>query len=75
MKISVEKTKLMTNTTIGINREIKINRQKLGTVTPFYWLIGSHEDSKTESSLEDSTRQKNPNKVEDNLESKQDTYW
>ena len=35
MEISVKKTKLMTNTTSGINTEIKINGQKLETVTSF----------------------------------------
>ena len=29
MEISVEKTKLMTNNTTGINTEIKVNEQKL----------------------------------------------
>ena len=33
MEISAEKTKLMTNNTSGINIEIKINGQKLETVT------------------------------------------
>ena len=33
MKINAEKTKLMTNNTSGINTEIKVNRQKLETVT------------------------------------------
>ena len=38
MEISVEKTKLMTNNPSGINTEIKINGQKLETVTSFkYW--------------------------------------
>ena len=32
MKISAEKTKLMTNNTSGINTEIKVNGQKLETV-------------------------------------------
>ena len=35
MEISAEKTKLMTNNTSGINREIKVNGQKLETVTRF----------------------------------------
>ena len=35
MEISAEKTKLMTNNTSGINKEIKVNRQKLETVTSF----------------------------------------
>ena len=32
MDISAEKTKLMTNSANGIQREIKVNGQKLGTV-------------------------------------------
>ena len=35
MEISAGKTKLMTNNTSGINTEIKINEQKLKTVTSF----------------------------------------
>ena len=35
MKISAEKTKVMTNNTSGINTEIKVNGQKLETVTSF----------------------------------------
>ena len=38
MEISAKKTKLMTNTTSGINTEIKINGQKLETVTSFKYL-------------------------------------
>ena len=38
MEISVEKTKLMTNNTSGINTEIKVNGQKLQTVTSFKYL-------------------------------------
>ena len=38
MEISAEKTKLMTNNTSGINTEIKINIQKLETVTSFKYL-------------------------------------
>ena len=38
MKISVKKTKLMTNNTSGINTEIKVNGQKLETVTSFKYL-------------------------------------
>ena len=33
MEISAEKTKLITNNTSGINREIKVNGQKLETIT------------------------------------------
>ena len=35
MEISAEKTKLMTNNTSGINTEIRVNGQKLETVTSF----------------------------------------
>ena len=35
MEISAEKTKLMTNNTSGINTEIKVNGQRLETVTSF----------------------------------------
>ena len=35
MEISAEKTKLMSNNTSGINTEIKVNGQKLETVTSF----------------------------------------
>ena len=38
MEISVETTKLMTNNTSGLNTEIKVNRQKLDTVTSFKYL-------------------------------------
>ena len=54
MKISAEKTKLMTNNTSGINTEIKVNGQKLETVTNFKYL-GSEiplQDSKNNSSID-----------------------
>ena len=38
METSAEKTKLMTNNTSGINTEIKVNGQKLETVTSFKYL-------------------------------------
>ena len=38
MEISAEKAKLMTNNTSGINTEIKVNGQKLETVTRFKYL-------------------------------------
>ena len=38
MEISAEKIKLVTNDTSGINMEIKINGQKLETVTSFKYL-------------------------------------
>ena len=50
MEISAEKTKLMTNNTSGINTEIKVNRQKLETLTDFKYLssVITHEGSKPE---------------------------
>ena len=50
MEISTEKTKLMTNNTSGINIEIKVNRQKLKTVTSFQYLgsVITDEGSKPE---------------------------
>ena len=38
IKISAEKTKLMTNSANDIQRKIKVNGQKLGTVTSFKYL-------------------------------------
>ena len=38
MEISAEKTKLMTNNTRGINTGIKVNGQKIETVTSFNYL-------------------------------------
>ena len=51
MEISAEKTKLMTNNTSGINKEIKLNWQKLETVTSFKCLdsVVSDEGLKSET--------------------------
>ena len=38
MEISAEKTKLMTNSTNGIKRVIKVTGQKMGTVTSIKYL-------------------------------------
>ena len=50
MEISARKTKLMTNNTSGINTEIKVNGQKLETVTSFKYLdsVMTDEGSKLE---------------------------
>ena len=50
MEISAEKTKLMTNSANGIQIEIKVNGQKLGTVTSFKYLgaVVSDDGSKPE---------------------------
>ncbi|WP_419587619.1 hypothetical protein, partial [Thiolapillus sp.] len=50
MEISAEKTKLTTNNTSGINTEIKVNGQKLETVTSFKYLglVITDEGSKPE---------------------------
>ena len=50
MEISVEKTKLITSNTSGINTEIKVSGQKLETVTSFKYLssVLTDEGSKPE---------------------------
>ena len=50
MEISAEKTKLMTNNTSGVNAEIKVNGQRLETVTSFKYLgsVITDEGSKPE---------------------------
>ena len=50
MEISAKKTKLITNNTSGINTEIKVNGQKLETVTSFKYLgsVITDESSKPE---------------------------
>ena len=50
MEISAEKTKLMTNNASGINSEIKVNGQRLETVTSFKYLgsVITDEGSKPE---------------------------
>ena len=50
MEISAKKTKLMTNNTSGINTEIKVNGQKIETVTSFKYLgsVITNEGSKPE---------------------------
>ena len=53
MEISTKKTKLMTNNTSGINREIKVSGQRLETVTSFKYLgsVITDEGSKPEICL------------------------
>ena len=50
MEFSVEKTKLMTNSANGIQREINVKGQRLGTVTSFKYLgaVVSDDGSKPE---------------------------
>ena len=50
MEISAEKTKLMTNYTSDISTEIKVNGEKLETVTRFKYLgsVITNEGSKPE---------------------------
>ena len=50
MEISSEKIKLMTNSPNGIQREIRVKGQKLGTLTSFKYLgvVVSDDDSKPE---------------------------
>ena len=44
MEISAEKTKLITNSAYGIQREIKVKGQKLGTATSFKYLAAVISD-------------------------------
>ena len=50
MEIGAEKNKLMTSSANGIQREIKVKRQKLGTITSFKYLgaVVSDDSSKPE---------------------------
>ena len=50
MEISANQTKLMANNASGINTEIKVNEQKLETVTSFKYLgsVKTDEGSKPE---------------------------
>ena len=70
MEISAMKTKLMTNNTSGINTEIKVNGQKLETVTSFKYLgsVITDEDFQTRDTLQDSTGNSSFDKVENSLE-------
>ena len=53
MEISAEKTKLMTKNTSGINKHIKVNEQKLETVTSFkYQACNTLKDSTDNSSTD-----------------------
>ena len=45
MEISAEKTKPMTNSAYGIQREIKEKEQKLGTITSFKYLVAIVSDN------------------------------
>ena len=58
MEISAEKTNLMTNNTSGINTEIKVNGQKLETVTSLKYLgsVITDEGSKPEILLRIATK-------------------
>ena len=70
MDISAEKTKLMTNNTSGINTEIKVNGQKLETVTSFKYLCSviTDEGSKPEITLQDSTDKSSIDRAETSLD-------
>ena len=66
MEINAEKTKLKTNSTSGINTEIKVNGQKLQTVTRIKYLgsVISDEGYKPEILSMDSTDNSSIDKVE-----------
>ena len=70
METSAEKIKLMTNNTSGINTEIKVNGQKLETVTSFKYLgsVITDEMFQARDTLQDSTDNSSIDKVETSLE-------
>ena len=70
MEINAENTMLMTNNTSGINTEIKVNGQKLETVTSFKYLgsVITDEGSKPKDTLLDSTDNSSTDKAETSLE-------
>ena len=51
MEISAEKTKLETNSAYGIQREIKVKRQKLGIITSFKYLGAVVSDDGSEPEI------------------------
>ena len=57
MEISAEKTKLMINNTSAINTEIKVNGQKLETVTSFKYLGTVITDDSSEPEILSRTAQ------------------
>ena len=57
MKISAEKTKLMTNSANGIQRERKIKGQKLGSVKSFKYLEAVVSDERAKSEILSRTEQ------------------
>ena len=65
MKISAEKNKLMTNSANGIQREMKVKGQKIGTVTSFKNIGAIVPDG---GSLKDCTDHYSSDKAEANME-------
>ena len=69
MEVSAEKTKLMTNSANGIQREIKLKGQKLGTVTSFKYLgAGISDDGSKPEVLSGLHKPLHSNKAEAYLE-------
>ena len=70
MEIRARKTKLMTTNTSGINTEIKLNGQKIETVSSFKCLgsVIPDEGSESDYTLQDSTDNNSIDKVETSLE-------
>ena len=65
MKMSDVKNKLMTNSANGIQREMKVKGQKLGTVTSFKYIGAIVPDG---GSLKDCTSHYSSDKAEANIE-------
>ena len=69
-QIRAEKTKLTTNNISSTNTEIRVNGQKLETVTSFKYLgsVITDESFQASDTLQDSTDNSSINKVETSLE-------
>ena len=69
MEISAEKTKLMIDSADGVQRDLKVKEQKLGTVTSFknFGLIVSDESLKNGSSFNDYTSHCSSGKAETDM--------
>ena len=70
MEISVEKTKLMTNNTNGINIDIRINGEILDEVDSFKYLdaVVTDQGSKPWSTVQNCTDKSSTSETEDHLE-------
>ena len=72
MEIIAEKTKLMANSTNGINKEIKVSGEKLDTLTHFNtWEASSLTKDPNLRSCQKQTKQQRVGKTKTNMDSQQ----